>query len=86
MNLFELLLALAVLSFLGLQQTGKLLLLLGQDVLLELLLLSQDSLGLKAGEKVNGPVISGQVAQRSRSVDSSVTINSNSVPSSAHSH
>lgn len=45
-NLFELLFALPILSFLGLQQTGQLFLLLAQHVLLELLLLSQDCLCL----------------------------------------
>lgn len=45
-HLFELLLALSILPFLGLQQGGQLLLLLGQYVLLELLLLSQDCLCL----------------------------------------
>lgn len=45
-NLFELLLALSILSFLRLQQGGQLLLLLGQYVLLELFLLSQDCLRL----------------------------------------
>lgn len=47
LDLFELLLALAVLPFLGLQQAGQFLLLLGQDVLLELLFLRQDGLCLK---------------------------------------
>lgn len=51
LNLFELLLALAVLSFLGLQQTGQFLLLLSQDVLLELLFLRQDGFCLKPGGK-----------------------------------
>lgn len=45
-HLFQLLLALAVLALLGLQQAGQLLLLLVQDVLLELLFLRQRRLGL----------------------------------------
>lgn len=51
--LFELLFALSILSFLGIQQTGQFLLLLAQHVLLELLLLSQDRLRLKR-EKMIG--------------------------------
>lgn len=46
-DLFQLVFALAVLALLGLQQTGELLLLLAQDVLLELLLLSQSRLHLQ---------------------------------------
>lgn len=52
-NLFELLFALSILSFLGLQQIGQFFLLLAQHVLLELLLLSQDCLSLKRKELMN---------------------------------
>lgn len=52
-NLFELLFALSILPFLGLQQTGQFLLLLAQHVLLELLLLGQDRLCLKRKELIN---------------------------------
>lgn len=66
LNLFELLLALAVLPFLRLQQTGQLLLLLGQDVLLKLLLLRQDGLCLKGRRKrKNSLVITGRMARLS---------------------
>lgn len=56
-HLLQLLFALPILPLLGLQQAGQLLLLLGQNVLLELLLLGQDGLGLQAAEtgvNING--------------------------------